>query len=244
VRRVLRWEGCLNVRDLGGIPTEDGGETSFGVVVRSDNVRRLRDLQTLERHGIARVVDLRFDEEVAYDDHRELPVEVVRVPLMAFDPAYRALLEERVVSLEPAEYLEWSYLQHLEEFRDNFGRAVRAIAQADGTVCVHCMGGRDRTGLVTALLLRLAGVSAEDTAEDYWLSEEPLREDHERWVAEARSAQEVRVRSVFLVAPREAMVGVLATLEERHGSVRGYLGAAGVSDDELDVLAARLRGER
>jgi protein tyrosine/serine phosphatase len=234
----------LNVRDLGGIPTEDGGETSFGVVVRSDNVQRLSDLQTLERHGIARVVDLRFGDEIAEDEHRDLPIEVVNVPLVVFGPALRVLFEEHAMSLEPAEYLEWSYLHILEEFRDNFGRAVRAIAESDGTVCVHCMGGRDRTGLVTAVLLRLAGVSAEDAAEDYWLSEEPLRDDHERWVAEAQTDQEMRVRSVFLVAPREAMMGVLANLEERYGSVRGYLGAAGVPGQELDALAARLRGEQ
>jgi protein tyrosine/serine phosphatase len=244
VARELQWEGCLNVRDLGGIPTEDGAETSFGVVVRSDNVQRLRDLQTLERHGIARVVDLRFDDELAADAPRHLPVEVVRVPLVRFDAQDRALLEERAAALAPAEYLEWSYLHVLDEFRGNFGRAVRAIAESDGTVCVHCMGGRDRTGLVTALLLRVAGVSAADIAEDYWLSEEPLREDHELWVAEALNEVEARVRSVFLVAPREVMVGVIATLEEQYGSVRGYLRAAGVPDDELNAFVARLRGAR
>jgi protein tyrosine/serine phosphatase len=243
VTRTLQWEGCLNVRDLGGIPTEHGGETSFGVIVRSDNVRRLLDLQTLERHGIVRVVDLRLAEEVADDDQRDLPVEVVHISLVRFDPEERALFEERATSLEPAEYLEWSYLHLLEAFRENFGHVVRAIAQADGTVCVHCMGGRDRTGLVTALLLRLAGVSVADVAEDYWLSEEPLREDHERWVAEAKDAREARVRSVFLVAPRVAMTRVLATLEERHGSARGFLEAAGVPEHELDTLALRLRGE-
>ena len=241
--RALQWEGCLNVRDLGGIPTEDGGETSFGVIVRSDNVRRLLDLQTLERHGIVRVVDLRLAEEVADDDQRDLPVEVVHISLVRFDPEERALFEERASSLEPAEYLEWSYLHLLEAFRENFGHAVRAIAQADGTVCVHCMGGRDRTGLVTALLLRLAGVSVADVAEDYWLSEEPLREDHERWIAEAKDEREARVRSVFLVAPRQAMTRVLATLEDRHGSARGFLEAAGVPEHELDTLALRLRGE-
>jgi protein-tyrosine phosphatase len=241
--RVLQWEGCLNVRDLGGVPLEDGGETAFGVVVRADNVRRVRDLETFERHGIVRVVDLRFEDEVAYDAHRELPVEVVHVELMSFDPANRAQLEEQALSLEAPAYLEWSYLRFLDEFRANFGRAVRAIAQADGPVCVHCMGGRDRTGLVTALLLRLAGASPEEVAEDYWLSEDALRENHEAWIAEASDEREARLRSVFNVAPRETMVGVLAALEERYGSVRGYLAAAGVPDADLDALAARLRGE-
>jgi protein-tyrosine phosphatase len=243
VTRVLRWEGCLNVRDLGGVPLEGGGATRFGVVVRADNVWRLRDLATLADHGVTRVVDLRFDDEVAADEPRELPVEVVRVPLVIFDPAYRDRLFERALTSEPPEYLEWSYLEFLERFRENFGRAVREIARADGTVCVHCMGGRDRTGLVAGLVLRLAGVSIEDAAEDYWLSEEALLEDHERWVAEAKNDAETRLRSVFLVAPRETMAGVLRTLEARHGSVRGYLAAARVPEPELDALAARLRGD-
>jgi len=243
VTRVLEWEGCLNVRDLGGVPLEDGGETAFGVVVRSDNVRRLRDLRTLERHGIERVVDLRFAEEIAYDAHRDLPVDVVHVELMSFDPANRARLEEQALALDAPAYLEWSYLHFLDEFRDNFGLAVRAIAQADGPVCVHCMGGRDRTGLISALLLRLAGASREAVAEDYWLSEDALRANHDAWIAEAPDEREARLRSVFNVAPRETMIGVLAALEEEHVSVRGYLNAAGVSDGELDALAARLRGE-
>jgi protein tyrosine/serine phosphatase len=241
--RVLRGEGLLNVRDLGGVPLEDGGETAYGVVGRSDNVRRVHDRETFERHGITRVVDLRHGEEVAYDAHRELPVEVVNVPLMTFDPADMEDLADRALELEAAEYLEWSYLHFLERFRDNFGLAVRAIAAADGPVCVHCMGGRDRTGLITGLLLRLAGASREEVAEDYWLSEDALRARHEDWIAEAPNDRERRLRSVFNVAPREAMVGVLATLEEQYGSVRAYLAAAGVPDGELDALRARLRGE-
>ena len=241
--RILEWEGCLNVRDLGGVPLEDGGETAYGVVVRSDNVRRLHDVATLERHGITRVVDLRHDEEVAYDAHKTLTVDVVNLPLMTLDPARMEELFEQALSMEAGEYLEWSYLHFLDRFHENFGRVVRAIAEADGPVCVHCMGGRDRTGLISALLLRLAGASLEDAAEDYWLSEDALREDHERWIADAETDRERRLRSIFNVAPREAMVGVLDAIEEEHGSVREYLQEAGVPDEELDALRARLRGE-
>lgn len=239
--RTLLWDGCVNVRDLGGLPTEGGGRTRFGVVIRADNVRRLRDYETLEHHGVVRVVDLRFADELALDPTGELPVEHIHVPLLEFDPAYFAGLDKRALSSEPAEYLEWSYLDFLDRFRENFGAVVRAIAQAEGAVCVHCMGGRDRTGLVTALLLRLAGVSREDAAEDYALSEAALAEDHARWVAEAPDEQERRRRLIFAVAPVSSMCGVLEELERRYGSVRGYLAAAGVSDHELDALAARLR---
>ena len=239
--RALRWDGCLNVRDLGGLSTEDGARTRFGVVIRADNVRRLREYETLERHGVTRVVDLRFADELALDPEGDLPVEHVHVPLLEFDPKYFADLDERALASEPGAYLEWSYLDFLERFRPNFGAAVQAVAQAEGAVCVHCAGGRDRTGLVTALLLRLAGVSRADAAADYELSERALAADHQRWVDEAPDERERRRREIFKVAPARVMVGVLEELERRYGSVRDYLVAAGASGDELDALAARLR---
>ncbi len=242
--RTLTWDGCINVRDLGGLPTEDGAGTRFGVVIRADNIRRLREYETLERHGVTRVVDLRLADELAQDPDGELPVEHVHVPLLDYDPKYYADLEERAIASAPAEYLEWSYLDFLERFRANFGAVVRAVAQAEGTVCVHCMGGRDRTGLVTALLLRLAGVSREEAAEDYWLSEDALREAHERWVEEAPDERERRRRQIFSVAPVSSMRGVLEELERRYGSVRDYLAGAGVPAAELDALRARLREEQ
>jgi protein-tyrosine phosphatase len=243
VSRTLRWDGCLNVRDLGGLPTEDGARTRFGVVIRADNVRRLRDYDTLERHGVTRVVDLRLADELALDPEGELPVEHVHVPLLEYQPKDYVDLAKRALASEPGEYLRWSYLEFLERFRSNFGAAVRAIAQAEGTVCVHCQGGRDRTGLVTALLLRLAGVSRDTAAEDYWLSEEALADDQQRWVDEAPDEQERQRRRIFGVAPARSMLGVLEELERRYGSVREYLLAAGVPQDELDALHARLRGD-
>jgi protein tyrosine/serine phosphatase len=142
----------------------------------------------------------------------------------------------------PPEYLRWSYLDFLERFRANFGAVVRAVATApEGAVCIHCMGGRDRTGLVSALLLRLAGVEIEAIAEDYAASEEALAEAHAEWVAAAPDDEERERRLVFGHAPTDVMTQVLEELERRYGSVRAYLEAAGVSPAELDAVWARLR---
>ena len=85
--RDLVWDGCLNVRELGGLPTGDGGETRFGAVVRADSVRQLSDdgWQALVDHGIRTVVDLRGHDERAEDPPAELPVEVVHVPFFEAD---------------------------------------------------------------------------------------------------------------------------------------------------------------
>jgi protein-tyrosine phosphatase len=82
--RELAWEGCLNVRDLGGLPTEDGGETRYGRVVRADSVRQLTDAgwQAVADYGVRTVVDLRGDYELRDDPPDKLPFEVVHVPFM------------------------------------------------------------------------------------------------------------------------------------------------------------------
>ena len=73
----LAWEGCLNVRDLGGLPTEDGRRTRLGGVVRADNIRKLTDegWRALAAHGVQRIVDLRWPEELAEDQPREVDLE-------------------------------------------------------------------------------------------------------------------------------------------------------------------------
>src|SRR5439155_22083655 len=98
----------------------------------------------------------------------------------------------------------------LEHFKENVAAAIAAVARApEGGVVVHCMGGKDRTGLVTALLLHLAGVDDAQIAADYALSEERLQPRHEAWFAEAGTdAERERLRRIA-ATPAEAMVGVL-----------------------------------
>lgn len=241
--RTLLWDGLENVRDLGGIATEDGSSTRYGAFVRADNIRRLRDAQTLVEYGVTRVVDLRFPAELEDDAVDALPVEVRHVSLLGvWDDDYTEALKVRMSATDPAEYLRWSYLDFLDRFRPNFGVALDLIADAPpGVVCVHCVGGRDRTGLVSALALRLAGVSVAEIGRDYAESEAQLAESHARWVAKAADEQERAYRLVFAHAPARVMEQVIAALEAEHGSVRGYLLGAGAEAAALDRLRARLR---
>ena len=120
--------------------------------------------------------------------------------------------------------------------------AIRAVAQApEGGVVVHCMGGKDRTGLITAFLLHIAGVDIEQIAADYALSEERLKPRHEEWFANAETeAERERLRRIAQT-PAESIVGVFEELARRYGSVEGYLRAAGLSDEDLARARARLR---
>jgi protein-tyrosine phosphatase len=247
--RDLVWDGLLNVRDLGGHSTEDGGETRFGAVVRADSVRQLSDegWAALVDYGVKTVVDLRANEELEADPPAELPVEVLHVPFMETDASDWQEIEgklDAVVKAAPdvATATRDVYLIFLERFSRNVAAAIRAVADApEGGVVIHCAGGKDRTGLLTALLLHVAGVDTEQIAADYALSEERLRPRHEAWFAEAQSDEELERLKRISQTPAHSIVGVFEELERRYGSVEGFLHDAGLTEDELARARARLR---
>jgi protein tyrosine/serine phosphatase len=114
---------------------------------------------------------------------------------------------------------------------------------AEGGVVVHCAGGKDRTGLLAAFLLHLAGVDVEEIAADYALSETRLRPRQEALLAAAETeAERERLRRIG-ATPAAALVGVFEALERRYGSVEAYLVAAGVTDVDFDRIRARLLDE-
>ena len=248
--RHLTWDGCLNVRDLGGLPTPGGGETPQGAIVRADSVHGLSEdgWKALVAHGIRTVLDLRGDHEREDDPPSELPVEVVHVPFMeASEAEWEEITEEleQATSAAPdaATATREAYLIFLERFKTNVAASLRAIARApEGGVLIHCVGGKDRTGLLSAFLLHLAGVGDDEIAADYALSEERLRPRHEAWFEAAESDEELERLRRIAQTPAASMTGVFAELERRYGGVEGYLRDAGVTDAELALVRARLRG--
>ncbi len=244
--RDLVWNGCLNVRDLGGLAV-DGGETRFGSVVRADSVSELTSAgwEALADYGVRTVLDLRGDHEREDDPPSELPVEVLHVPFMeASDEEWSEIAEElEEVAKQPVpDATRDAYLIFLERFRPNVGAAVKAVAHApEGGLVIHCVGGKDRTGLLAALLLYLAGVPVEEIAADYALSEERLRPRHDKWLEAAESEAERERLKRIAQCPPESIVQVFAELKRRYGSVEEYLRAAGVADEELELALARLQ---
>jgi protein-tyrosine phosphatase len=246
--RDLVWDGCLNVRDLGGHPTRDGGETKFGAIVRSDSVSQLTDAgwQALVAHGVRTVVDLRGDHEREEDPPRELPVDVVHVPFMeANEDEWNEIAPEIEAASAAAPDVATStrdvYVIFLERFKANVASGVRAVARApEGGVVVHCVGGKDRTGLLTALLLHVVGVPEDEIAADYALSEERLRSRHEAWFEAAESEEELARLQRISQTPPGSMLGVFRELERLYGSVEGYLRSAGVEEEDLERVRRRL----
>lgn len=224
--RVLVWDGCVNVRDLGGLPLEDGGETRFGVVVRADSIRGLteRGWQALLEYGVRSAVDLRAEDELAADPPGEAPIPVAHLPLAPSNldwPSVRA-----------------GYVGLLENYRPQFAEAATAIARADEAVVVHCQGGRDRTGVLVGLLLRLAGVELDAIVADHVRSEESWAPYLDAWYAAAETEEELARRHRVSAPAGRAMAEVLEHVDARYGGPAAYLGGA----EALDRLVLRLRG--
>lgn len=242
--RTLHWDGCRNIRDLGGLPTEDGFETRYHVVVRADNVTMLSEdgWRALSEYGVRRIVDLRHKEELEEDRPHKAGIDVVHAPTVEDSAVFREV--DRLLSgvTDAAAWRRGNYLAILERAASNFARAVTAVAQApEGAVLVHCAGGVDRTGLVSALVLRLAGVGVETVAADWAESQKSWAGSVGEWV-EAASDEEERVRRQLLSSmPAAAMREVLVALESTHRSARDYLVDAGAEPDDLDQLRDRLR---
>jgi hypothetical protein len=243
--RELLWDGCVNVRDLGGLPTEEGGTTTFRSVVRADSVSRLTSSgwSQLLAYGVRTIVDLRLDGERAGDRPQPPSLVVHHVSLFgAYDPS-RAEHARRLVHTapDPATAIERLYVDVLERCSDHIAAAVQAVGEAEpGGVAIHCYAGKDRTGIVAGLLLRLAGVPREVVVADYAISGDRVGALVDTWVAGGSTEGEREYRRRVSSAPAEGMQRALETLDEHHGGALGYLRSAGVPAQTLDRARVRL----
>jgi protein-tyrosine phosphatase len=156
------------------------------------------------------------------------------------DPEYVKTLDAHLAANDVVDHYAWSYVDFLERYRERFGEAFAAIADAEGTVVVHCFAGKDRTGLVAAVLLRLAGVDHATIGADYAVTAENLRARWEAWLRETRDEEERAKLEKLQHTPAEAMTRVVQEIEGRYGDVASYLRAAGLTDAQVDRLRERL----
>lgn len=178
-------------------------------------------------YGVRTIIDLRSDRERQADG--PVPPDLDVVPVSLFDDfdtdaAYRAGLGVRLSRADvPAQYRAL-YAEALIRNADEFGEALTAVAEArKGGVIIHCVGGKDRTGVLAALLLRLADVPIPAVAADY-----------------ERSAQRLGVADS---APAGVIDEVIARVEQRHGSVERYFAHVGVGVGDISRVRQRLVDE-
>ena len=246
-RRELAIDGAYNVRDLGGLTVATGRVVRRGLVYRSGDLGRLTaaGAEELRALGVATVIDLRTTAEV--QRRGRFPFEDVGITYR-----HRPLLDLSATEPEaqladlPPDVLDQLYHHLAQQGSANLALVLTWLAEEPTLpALVHCVAGKDRTGLVAAVVLGLLGVPDEDIAADYALSESAL-------AAFRRRAEELdgdvalwlsRVPPQLLEARPEAMLDLLGWLRERHGSIEGYVRSIGVRDATVAALRLRLLAE-
>ena len=233
--RHLAWEGCFNVRDLGGLRTTDGRRTRSGRVVRADSLETLTasGWAALSAHGVRTVIDLRNDDEIGVDAApRPATVTTVHLPLDGSeDREFWDIWDSGPQFATPL-----YYGPHLQRFPERSVAVLAAIARAEpGGVVVHCASGRDRAGQVTMLLLALVGVAVEEIVADYGLSAERLTV---RYAARGEPDQGPLVEA--FLADRGTSAVELITALLRDLDVEATLLDAGLTSQDVSALRRRL----
>lgn len=218
--RYLRWDACYNVRDLGGHATVDGAMTRWGALVRGDSVGRLntKGRAALEEYGIRTIIDLRLGVEARDEPSPFLSHAAIVSHHLPLNPNDRDV-SKAISALRDSglPYMATVNAAFLAESAPQIAAIMRAIAGApEGGILFHCHAGRDRTGLIAALLLALADVPAASIVAEYTLS---------------------------FGATADTMDATLAHLERAHGGIEPYLRAAGVSAEDIAAIRRRLRTE-
>ncbi len=253
----IELDGAVNVRDVGGLPTEDGRQVVTGRLLRGDNLQDLSpaDVRRLVAGiGLTTVVDLRSPQEI----EAEGPGPLTRVGSVrharhsvlpevgtATDVAAAALATTRrngAVSRYPDDLRCGYYLGYLEDRPDQVVAALRGIATAQGAALVHCAAGKDRTGVVVALALRVADVRRDAVIADYAASAERIGAVLDRLRASPTYADDVNSRpSGDDDIPRpETMAAFLDQVDARHGGVLRWLSGHGFGPGDVSLLRAKL----
>jgi protein-tyrosine phosphatase len=241
VERVIRLEGCLNFRDLGGYPTEDGRTVRWRQLFRSDALHLLTPADVAcirDELEIGDVIDLRSSGErhaQARDHLAGEPIRCHHLPL--FDGDVRAAEGARPAGRSLAEL----YVMMAEGARAAIARVITTIAAAPGPVLFHCAAGKDRTGVVSAVLFGLLGVRDELIVADYVATRENLEAIVERLLASrGYQAMLAALPPDTMHAEPETILRFLGRIRELHGSMHGFARAAGIADGTLERLRARL----
>jgi len=212
-------------------------------LVRSDNIGFLTAAgrEAMRSYGINTVVDLRSRSELNGESDSRFPrrkEKKERAPGVTY--VHRALVDDASMKkLGESPNMFDRYLVMLNRRQHALCSIFTSIAEAEGGVLFHCFAGKDRTGLVAAMLLEMNGVAPDDIASDYGESDLQLAAQYEEWISEAAPEKRDDLREE-LRCPPERILGLLDYLRQKWGGVASYLEASGMTPANIDRVSAKL----
>ncbi|MFJ2580869.1 tyrosine-protein phosphatase [Kitasatospora aureofaciens] len=240
MERIISFTHLRNIRDLGGLVTTDGRAIRSGLVYRSDSLHKLagphaaEDRERYAKLGVRTVIDLRHGWEI--DQQGRAPHDTaptwhhLSIEHRSYDQYHQSFEDV-------ARFFADRYVETAEDGREEIRTVLELVADPQSApVLYHCKGGKDRTGIITALILSLLGVPEDDIVADYALTEAVRPLLLAEW--EASGAKPLPPGTGAFRAPARAMELFLAELAQKHGSVSGYIASTGADPDDL---ARRLR---
>jgi len=233
-QRYIELSGAANVRDLGGYKTHEGQETAWHRVLRADSLHRLtvEDKQTLRDLGVRHIIDLRFEQELVQAPNVFADGSEIKYDSVSLVTGNMGINIEHL----PKSLAEM-YIGMIDESQEAIRTVLQIIASVEGgAVLYHCTAGKDRTGVISALLLGLVGVPKEVIAEDYALTAARLESIMPALRAHRPAALTVEQYDMFLGSEPQAMLGMLDYLDTKYNGTEAYLRTIGVREDELEAL--------
>jgi protein-tyrosine phosphatase len=237
--RHLPLEGAYNVRELGGYATADGRITRWQSLLRADSLDALsaKARQQLLDYGIRTIIDLRSNQEVELEPNvfaGSSQVQYVHIPLLGEtnngDSAHT-----------PRDLLT-IYKHILDNCQTRIVAVMRTfLSEGDTPALVHCSAGKDRTGVISALMLALAGVDDETIAHDYALTGYYLKPKFDRYRQKAAAAgRDMEAFELLLLSEPQTMLDTLQYLQNVYRGAAAYLSQIGLNDLEIDQLRFKI----
>ncbi len=236
ISQPLPLKGAYNVRDLGGYPTKEGKTTKYKSFLRADSLANLNadDRKYLYDYGVRLVIDLRAEAETKRNpdaiDHQAM--EYINFPLL--DNIQSSFLQGNM----PGNMSEM-YVQLVENSKPTLAAVLRKLAECGGCALYHCTAGKDRTGVMTMLLLTLAGVDIDTVVADYSITEEymqPVFTQQKKMI----QAAGIEVPDFVFQSKPAFMRKLIKYIEQQYHTTENYLLQAGLNEPVIEKLRHKL----
>ena len=234
--RHWRVAGCCNLRDLGGYPTDDGRMTRWRTVYRADSLHALplASQDQLVAAGVRTVIDLRSADEQAWEPSvfaANPDVQYRSLPFYGGASPYDQPVAADLTAL---------YVRDVDQYGAEIATILRSLLVPETfPVVIHCALGKDRTGIIAALLLGIAGVAPADIVADYTLSAVCLA-DTLAAIRRQTPAADLAAYGFSLDCTPAIMAGLLAHWDAHYGGMLGYTGVIGMRDAEIAAVRQQL----